>query len=125
MKSKLDDILKRCEAATLGPWDRGKKIRNEGDRYSTAFVGTGLRPDCAEGYNFQVRDADAEFIAHARTDLPLVVEALKKAVEGLTQYADLNNYHQEAPWETDVNVECGKKARATLAEIEKMLGGWV
>lgn len=54
---RLDDILKRCEAAPRGPLEI-----------------IGLKDAPVEA---------VEFYAHARTDLPLVVEALQKALRAL------------------------------------------
>jgi len=68
---------KRCEAATGGPWlvtDRNEA----GDRYvgpAEEYVAIVVRDALAR----LMTDANAEFIAHARTDLPAALEALEEA----------------------------------------------
>jgi hypothetical protein len=54
---RLDEILKRCEAATKGNFPRNK-------------------------FGF-VHEEDERFVRYARTDLPLVVKALQTAVEAI------------------------------------------
>lgn len=68
---KLDEILKRCEAATPEPWQLRCLTTPSG---ATVYqIGLGQCTLENEIYN-------GDFIAHARTDLPLVVKALQKAM---------------------------------------------
>ena len=67
--NRLDKIEARANAATEGPW--------MGIRYPDGFLGRVIG-----GNGFGVAedfpdDADAEFIAHARTDVPALVAALR------------------------------------------------
>ena len=85
----LDVIKARCEAATPGPWyvDRGGEF--DDPYYSIPSV-------CRDRYgdNSLMVGSDkatAEFIAHARTDVPALVaevERLRAEVEGLTDAYD-------------------------------------
>ena len=70
---RLDEIEARANAATEGPW--------MGIRYPDGFLGRVIG-----GNGFGVAedfpdDADAEFIAHARTDVPALVAALRGVLE--------------------------------------------
>lgn len=85
----LDAIEARANAATDGPWlgyDERSDLREENPDVTPMWVVAQMEPD---GVNW-VRDiadigggeqdeADAEFIAHARTDLPALVAALREA----------------------------------------------
>ncbi len=71
--NRLDEIEARTNAATEGPW--------MGIRYPDGFLGRVIG-----GNGFGVAedfpdDADAEFIAHARTDVPALVAALRAVLE--------------------------------------------
>ena len=71
--NRLDEIEARANAATEGPW--------MGIRYPDGFLGRVIG-----GNGFGVAedfpdDADAEFIAHARTDVPALVAALRAVLE--------------------------------------------
>ena len=76
MTDKIDEIRARCEAATPGKWEAD---------YNTPFSTdvTGIMAD--EGYVILAdggfddeypREEDAEFIAHAREDIPYLIELL-------------------------------------------------
>ena len=85
----LDAIEARANAATDGPWlgyDERSDLREENPDVNPMWVVAHMEPD---GVNW-VRDiadigggeqdeADAEFIAHARTDVPALVAALREA----------------------------------------------
>lgn len=79
----LDEIAARADAATEGPWEAtpndrivsSTKTWPEGDPYDVAGM-FGHKGAVVEG----CRTPDAEFIAHAREDVPRLVAALK-AVE--------------------------------------------
>ncbi|MEV7962376.1 hypothetical protein [Oerskovia paurometabola] len=62
----LDQVDARTNAAMPGPWEvRDREIRDR----DNLVVGTILRP------------ANAEFIAHARTDLPTATAALRAVLD--------------------------------------------
>ena len=70
--NRLDKIEARANAATEGPW--------MGIRCPDGFLGRVIG-----GNGFGVAedfpdDADAEFIAHARTDVPALLDALEKVL---------------------------------------------
>lgn len=77
IESRLAEIRARAENATEGPWE------------VIPTVGNAVVADDGDGYWTDVADrieteADAEFIAASRTDLP----ALLAAVEAVTKRAD-------------------------------------
>ena len=73
--NRLNEIEARANAATDGPW--------EGIRYPDGLLGRVIASDelgvcIAEDFP---DDADAEFIAHARTDVPALVAALRAVLK--------------------------------------------
>ena len=78
--TRLAEIRARVEAATEGPWSVYR-----GDRIGTYVT----RPDLAgvaREWSLTWSDADAEFIAHSRTDVPWLlgqVELRDKALEAV------------------------------------------
>ena len=79
---RLDEIEARTNAATPGPWEAGCNDRHM--HYATTeneeFCNT-YGPELYDSQGFFSED-DTEFIAHARTDVPALVAALR-AVIGL------------------------------------------
>ena len=71
---RLDEIEARANAATEGPWEAYPGYQTDFGAWMSAAV------DTAGGEYLVVeaeRDKDADFIAHARTDVPALVEALR------------------------------------------------
>lgn len=89
LSEKLSEIRSYVEAATAGPWRWGKDgeewereenhLRNPTAKLveSTVIGASGMH---TEGYIY-LEDADAEFIARARTDLPLLLDVADAIVE--------------------------------------------
>lgn len=67
--ARLREMKERAEAATRGPWARGPQVR-------------GQTPDVVDAqgqivhYGLWWDDGDADFIAHARNDVPALLDAL-------------------------------------------------
>lgn len=84
-KEELEAIRKRCEKATPGPWttERPKKPTNQ-DEFTkgVAICGfggnTGVFADPPGG---QFPWADAQFVAHAREDIPRLLDYIKELEE--------------------------------------------
>lgn len=85
---RLDEIEARTTAATEGPWEvkpyRDERRKEEGDIDSITGPGPTiiveqLGCNCCD-VGLSVADPDAEFIAHARTDVPALVAALEAAL---------------------------------------------
>lgn len=76
-QKRLDEIMARCAAATVGPWtirrdfaDRIDSIGTEGGRDAVTWFA-----EYADSAYLQVEETDAAFIAAARQDIPdLLVE---------------------------------------------------
>ena len=86
--NELDEIRARCEAATPGMWERDL-ANNVWDNRHVMFVaemrGWGhLTGKCALALSDEeataIQNANAEFIAHARQDVPALLEAYEKLV---------------------------------------------
>ena len=88
---ELKDIEARHEKATEGTWEHTLNEHKTSKVYLT-IKEAGFLP-IAE---VQVKQ-DADFIAHARTDIPALIEALKQEREKATklekELADLHEYH--------------------------------
>jgi len=95
INDKLDEIEARVEAASEGPWEGGRTtygdptdgpthvcIRQEGSAWTDHLF-------AVEGH--QQAGRDAAFIAHARTDVPWLVEQVKvrdKALDAVLALLD-------------------------------------
>lgn len=115
LDKKLNKILARCEAATPG-WRAGRP-----DMQSFTIQGIPFKNLYCDAISQNHEAAiiygdnsinDSQFFTHARTDLPLVVNALKKAVDALDTLLSAKS-ERAAAYE---------KAARALTEIEKMLG---
>lgn len=104
-RADLDAIRERAEAATEGPWSAANEHGLLGPEAQPAWCVSQMRPgwesmsptkgyvtDIAETFSDDPdRDPDAEFIAHARTDVPALiaeVERLRKIEAGVEALAD-------------------------------------
>lgn len=70
MSDRLDEIQARVEAATLGSWERDQL-------YGEGFVFGGPGDDAAKICE-AFCSADADFIAHAREDVPYLLAEVKR-----------------------------------------------
>ena len=93
--SHLDDILLRCSAATPGPWIYGGPVNRRSAELPADVYYPG-HPLAEEFYEIGIAGqrtppgvvvandrADAEFVAHARMDVPLLVEEVMRLREAL------------------------------------------
>lgn len=92
----LDEIEARANAATPAPWDFHGQLRTFIDRDE----GEDWRTSCGGVIDMK----DATFIAAARSDVPALVKALRRAVRTLQNYAKLPKFGIDAPWAL-LNVE--------------------
>lgn len=108
--STLDDIKARIEKATLGPWSAEPYLFGEEGRVRVTS------PSDSEDYNTaeDVLTADAEFIAHARTDVPKLVAALE-AVERLAEEWRLA-FREDASDTNDIWDDAARKIEQAIAE---------
>ena len=79
---KLEEIKKRCDAASPGPWKSYVEGRDHESGSNFIMIGErGNRKDDIELIGAKIEDQD--FIANARQDIPLLIEeieCLKKLV---------------------------------------------
>ena len=73
LTDRLDEIEARADAATPGAWEAWDR----GIGFEVHVNGEGLNSEFRETF----RQADAEFIAAARTDVPQLVAALRAVLE--------------------------------------------
>lgn len=93
----LEEIEKRCRAASPGPWKAHEWYGNDaggwravGPHHYGDDDEDGNPPD---GHAHSKAKADSHFIAHARTDLPKVVKALREAIDGLIKSEAHDDYY--------------------------------
>ena len=95
----LEEIKAREQAATKGPWNHNGKLD--------------IRQDFGEWLCGAVKESDADFIAHARTDIPALiaeVEQLRQDKECCLQTAKCNaEFYDET-----------KKENATLKKVSEL-----
>jgi hypothetical protein len=80
-QTRLDAIRARCEAATPGPWnaiDKGNTVPSYAIRHfavgeKCVNVASGISP----------KTGDADFIAHARTDVPDLLDEIERLTAAL------------------------------------------
>lgn len=89
----LDEIQGRADEATAGPWVAGHRSSLDWLSQSPAIDNDGHEPGSAIGpadaadplwgslWPSRNANADAEFIAHARTDVPALVGALRAVLD--------------------------------------------
>lgn len=76
-KQMIAQMRERANAATEGPW-----VCDLNGNYENRVAETDTMHICSTAkVNIDQTLDDAEFIAHARTDLPAVLELLEKAIE--------------------------------------------
>lgn len=123
LHDKLAEIQERVDAATEGKWwvrdsrtcsginSPNKKWGYTDKSGKTAFT---IRAGKSQGLAvlFDNNENNADFIAHSRTDIPLLLKMLRRAVEGLERA-------NKAPWLDDMS----DAVMETLAELEEMTAG--
>lgn len=75
----LDDIQARADAATEGPWTAHTAGERGGDHWYICDEGESIAHVSAnDGVNEDQREPDAEFIAHAREDVPALIARVRE-----------------------------------------------
>jgi hypothetical protein len=138
--SRIEDIQARVDVATAGPWRKGwpsfyctldhqhggRKCvyqfhgwnENEHEIFQDGLadgdVGSGVK--IAGNYDYEeggiVKSDDADFIAHAREDMPWLLARVRSLEASLAWYADLDNYLGHDPATQN---DLGARARTALA----------
>jgi hypothetical protein len=98
LQQKLEEIKERAEKATDGPWLNDERI---------VLQDSGIQPHIcysytADGYSLTDKPIEnAEFIAHARTDVPLLLKALAKCIEQRDELLDRHDYARKS-WDREL-----------------------
>ena len=118
---RLDQIAARANAATKGPWSYGGRNRIQTpviDVDEADWGGEGL-----SGYAIHAqqdtgawRYADAEFMAHARADVPALVAALRAVLEWADTWeaSPTVGSNSAEQWEFDTLRDAGRELRAAI-----------
>jgi hypothetical protein len=75
--AELEEIVRRCELATPGPWVSYIEGRDHSSGSSFIMTGQGK----TRGSDIELSgasDADQDFIAHARQDVPKLLDEIKR-----------------------------------------------
>jgi hypothetical protein len=88
-KAYLEEVRKRCEAATPGPWVSFVEGRDHtsGDSFIRRGTKEGWQEDL---YLTGGTVADQDFIAHARQDIPLLLDEIR-LLRSLLNYEGAND----------------------------------
>lgn len=110
IETKLAEIQACADAATEGPWTHRTnasdpmgfvEARIDGKPYGQEILGDDYFPELNKA-------ADCSFIAHARTDIPALVKALKRAMEFMSgdwEFSDGGNAIKKSQPRYIVNIE--------------------
>lgn len=105
MTTYIEECLQRAREATKGPWI----VAQMEDR--TYIESTANIPDSDSNVlvdEHYLTELDAEFIAHARTDVPELVSRLKRAIEVLRLIKETNGYYEDVADELEAPMGGGK-----------------
>lgn len=86
-KKRIAEIMDRCEKSTQGPWSVNNAEIGSGKRiclFENQIQGADNKPVGAT-------DSNADFIAHAREDIPYLIDAIAKLQ---AEYDKLNDFEQ-------------------------------
>ncbi len=113
--SRLDEIEARANAATAGPWENAN-----GQVLDVPTMTNDPDSDCwVADAGSASRGENAEFIAHARTDVPALVAALRAVLALSTRDLAESPDYEERIWDSGFNAALGD----VRAAITSALGG--
>jgi hypothetical protein len=75
---ELDEIEARARAATEGPWTSVFNCRDCDEIHMSSLTNGQLETPCGAVDEKEATQKDREFIAHARTDVPKLVEEVRR-----------------------------------------------
>jgi hypothetical protein len=124
---QLAEIRKRVEAATAGPW-RWEKLHDAEDEWDTemAYLSNETESvmdfgDCEQYYPTQgtpPNHADAEFISHARQDVPVLLAEIERLRNVLNYVNDLaSEFFTEEHEDNVVAIPDSERHKQTMQEI--------
>jgi hypothetical protein len=74
--AELEEIRKRCDAATPGP--RQSFVEGRDHASGDSFIMTGVGDARGEIELFGATVADQDFVAHARQDIPRLIDEIER-----------------------------------------------
>ncbi|ARU26091.1 hypothetical protein [Cellvibrio sp. PSBB006] len=78
---EIEEIKRRCDAATPGPWK--SYIEGRDHTSGSDFIMTSIVDDRGESIELTgATVADYDFIAHARQDIPRLLEEIERLKKG-------------------------------------------
>lgn len=90
ISDRLDEITARADAATERPWEIETHYGMSQSRRRQIVVPGWMTPIAVLGQENPYGDPDAEFIAASRTDVPELVEAVRRRDAALRAVLDLH-----------------------------------
>jgi hypothetical protein len=128
-EKRIAEIQARCAAARSGPWHAFIEGRDFMGGSSMIRIGEGESSGedlYLTGYDVAVPDADFDFIAHARQDIPFLLEE----IERLSGHRILKKIDRNKPYFTrEITRHLDGKSTKHLIEIwlpvESEHGGWL
>ena len=116
---RLAEIKKRAEAATEGPWKKDQLEVVAYPKNRTSFDVCNISPEPSYDEAF----SNTVFIAHSRSDIPDLIEALEEAWEFAKIIQGLKDFHidPEKPWEAQhyITIDLPHYADVLLGEENK------
>jgi hypothetical protein len=92
-EQQLDDIDARQQAATEGPWCTDSWEIYQGTEYLPG-ISQWIGETCRGTSSPEQDRADAEFVAHARTDVPALLAEIRRLREAMDQ---IRHLHTDSP----------------------------
>jgi hypothetical protein len=80
----LNEVKNRAAKATKGPWAKSE-ICGEVDAFTIKYKENGTWFRCAKIWEFENNEANADFVAHSRTDIETLVAMLELCTEFIKQ----------------------------------------
>jgi hypothetical protein len=77
----LNEVKKRCESATPGPWI--SHIEGRDHTSGDSVIVRGINHSEEDLYLTGGTEADQDFIAHARQDIPILLEEIERLLKSL------------------------------------------
>lgn len=94
----IEPIKKREQAATPGPWTFiPEKGTNKGGIQPVCYFGDDITYYPNAGYIYE--EADGEFMAHARTDIPALLDELERTREAAKELRSSLRFYTMPPEE--------------------------
>lgn len=96
---QVDEIEARLQFVSRGPWKLRDTSLGKNPLYPQVIVRDGTAVLIAQTYvepQSPMPQADAEFIAHARTDIPALIASLRSALDTIQRVEALRNARQRS-----------------------------